>query len=210
MADPPGLEILEASYGNDQHREDVTASVKKLVKDGSLSFTVSAQAFGILDPAPGMSDKVAQVNASINGGAPTLFTAEDNKQLVINAPTIKKDDGPKSAGAQFTGVVWYVLVAFIGTFFVACSYSFGAYGLGSSFLGILFALVVAAITITLGVTQSNAGPFGLLTLVLGAGGLPLSIAFMICVVDPNYINFDWAKKAVEPVVELAADAPSIQ
>lgn len=207
MADPPGLEILEASYGNDQHREDVTASVKKLVKDGSLSSTVSPQALGIIDPAPGIK-KLLQVNASINGGAPTLFTAEDSKQLVINAPTIKKDDGPKSPGAQFTAVVWYVLVTFIGTFFAFCSYSFGAYGLGSSFLGILFALVVAAITITLGVTQSNAGPFGLLTLVLAAGGLPLSIAFMICVVDPNYINFDWAKKAVEPVVE--AVAPSIQ
>lgn len=210
MADPPGLEILEASFGTDQHREDVTKSVKNLVKDGSLSVTVSAQTFGILDPAPGVDskDKIAQVNVSINGGPATLFKQEEGKQIVINAPTIKKDDGPKSAGSQFTAVVWYVLVTFIGTFFTACSYSFGAYGLGSSFLGILFALVVAAISITLGVTQSNAGPFGLLWLVLGAGGLPLSIAFMICLVDPNYINFDWAKKAVEPVVE--AIAPSIE
>jgi len=207
MADPPGLEIIKATYGAEQHSEDVTKAVKGLIKDGSLNITVSPQAFGIIDPAPGIQ-KLLQVNASLNGGAPTLFTAEDSNQLVINAPTIKKDDGPKSAGSQFTAVIWYILVTFIGTFFTACSYSFGAYGLGSSFLGILFALVVAAISLTLGITESNAGPFGLLWLVLGAGGLPLSIAFMICLVDPNYINFDWAKKTIEPVVE--AVAPSIE
>lgn len=207
MADPPGLEILQARYGDSMHGVRVTEEIKKLVKNGALNFTVSAQTLGVLDPAPGIK-KTCQVIVSINGGANTVFTAEDGEQIVINAPTIKKDDGPKSAGSQFTAVIWYILVTFIGTFFTACSYSFGAYGLGSSFLGILFALVVAAISITLGVTQSNAGPFGLLWLVLGAGGVPLSIAFMICLVDPTYINFDWAKKTIEPVVE--AVAPSIE
>jgi hypothetical protein len=207
MADPPpGLEIVKATYGAEQYSEDVTKAVKDLIRDGSLSLTVSPQAFGIIDPAPGIT-KILQVNASLNGAAPTLFSAEDSKQLVINAPTITKDEGPKSVGSQFTAVVWYILVAFIGTFFVVCSYSFGAYGLGSSFLGMLFALVVAIISITLGITQSHSGIAGLIVLVLAAGGLPLSIAFMICLVDPDYINFDWAKKAV---VQAVTDTPPIE
>ena len=210
MADPPpGLEIVKATYGAEQYSEDVTKAVRDLIRDGSLSITVSPQAFGIIDPAPGVK-KILQVNASLNGAAPTLFSAEDSKQLVINAPTIKKDEGPKSAGSQFTAVIWYGLVAFIGTFFVVCSYSFGAYGLGSNFLGMLFALVVAGISISVGISQSNAGIPGLIILVLAAGGLPLSIAYMICLVDPNYINFDWAKKTIEPVVDAVTDTPPIQ
>jgi hypothetical protein len=207
MADPPpGLDIIKATYGAEQHSEDVTKAVKDLIRDGSLSLTVSPQAFGIIDPAPGVK-KLLQVNASLNGAAPTLFSAEDSNQLVINAPTIKKDEGPKSPGSQVTSVVWYILVAFIGTFFIVCSYYFGANGLGSNFVGILFALIVTAITITLGITQSNAGPIGLLWLVLGAGGIQLFIAFIISVFDPNFINFDWAKKTV---VQAVTDTPPIQ
>lgn len=210
MADPPpGLEIVKATYGAEQYSEDVTKAVRDLIRDGSLSITVSPQAFGIIDPAPGVK-KILQVNASLNGAAPTLFSAEDSKQLVINAPTIKKDEGPKSAGSQVIVVIWYGLVAFIGTFFIVSSYRFGTLGLGSSFLGMLFALVVATITVTLGISQSHSGVAGLITLVIGAASIQLFIAFSISMFNPDYINFDWAKKTIEPVVDAVTDTPPIQ
>jgi hypothetical protein len=207
MAEPPkGLEILQASYGTQGATQDVTKETQKLIKDGSLSFTVGAQSFGILDPAPGVK-KTFQANVSLNGAPATLFTKDDGEQMVINAPTVKSEDAPKSPGSQVLGVFWYFLVALIGTFFVFCSYYFGAYGLKSSILGWIFAGVVAIVTITFGVSESTAGPLGLFVFILGVASFQASLVFIICLFNPDWIDFSWSKKVIEPAVE-AVVAPT--
>jgi hypothetical protein len=207
MAEPPkGLEILQASYGTQGATQDVTKETQKLIRDGSLSFTVGAQSFGILDPAPGVK-KTFQANVSLNGAPATLFTKDDGEQMVINAPTVKSEDAPKSPGSQVLGVFWYFLVALIGTFFVFCSYYFGAYGLKSSILGWIFAGVVAIVTITFGVSESTAGPLGLFVFILGVASFQASLVFIICLFNPDWIDFSWSKKVIEPAVE-AVVAPT--
>jgi hypothetical protein len=209
MAEPPkGLEILQASYGTQGATQDVTKETQKLIKDGSLSFTVGAQSFGILDPAPGVK-KTFQANVSLNGAPATLFTKDDGEQMVINAPTVKSEDAPKSPGSQVLGVFWYFLVALIGTFFVCCSYYFGAYGLKSSILGWIFAGVVAIVTITFGVSESTAGPLGLFVFILGVASFQASLVFIICLFNPDWIDFSWSKKVIEPAVEAVVGPTSV-
>ena len=204
MAEPPkGLEILKATYGAEQHSEDVTKAVKDLIKNGSLSLTVSPQAFGIVDPAPGVK-KLLQVNASINGAPPTLFPQEDGKQLVINAPTIKNEEGPKGPADQVSTAIWYSLVALVGTF---SSYYFGTYSLHSKILGIILALAFATASITIGSTQSQVGLAGLLMLILMPLGGMLFLVFVISVINPDWIDFSWSKKVIKPAVE-AVVAPT--
>jgi len=207
MPEPPkGLEILQASYGAQGATQDVTKETQKLIKDGSLSFTVGAQSFGILDPAPGVK-KTFQANVSINGAPATLFTKDDGEQMVINAPTVNPADAPKSAGNQVLSVFWYFLVSLIGSFFVFCSYYFGAYGLKSSGLGWIFAIIVTVVTISFGVTESQAGPFGLFAFILAVAFFQASTVFIICLFNPDWIDFSWSKKVIEPAVE-AVVAPT--
>jgi hypothetical protein len=202
MADKPpkGLEILQASYGVQGSTEDVTKQTQKLVKNGEVNFTVGAQAFGILDPAPGVK-KTFQANVSINGGSPTLFIKDDGQQLVINAPTVQPTEPIKSPGGQALAVVWYVLVSLIGTFFICCSYYFGTYGLGSPILGSVLAMFVTLTTLAFGIGNSAAGPFGLLIFVLAVASIQIGAVFIISLFAPNYIDFTWAQKVAEPIVE---------
>jgi hypothetical protein len=209
MAEPPkGLEVLQASYGAQGATQDVTKETQKLIKNGSLSFTVGAQSFGILDPAPGVK-KTFQANVSINGAPATLFTKDDGEQMVINAPTVKPEDTPKSPGSQVLGVFWYFLVSLIGTFFICCSYYFGAYGLKSSILGWIFAGVVTIATIAFGITESRAGPFGLFVFILGVASFQASTVFIICLFNPDWIDFSWSKKVIEPAVEAVVAPTSV-
>ena len=204
MAEPPkGLEILQASYGAQGATQDVTKETQKLIKDGSLSFTVGAQSFGILDPAPGVK-KTFQANVSINGAPATLFTKDDGEQMVVNAPTVKPEDAPKSPGSQVLGVFWYFLVSLIGTFFIFCSYYFGAYGLKSPVLGWIFAGVVTIATIAFGISESKFGPIGLLIFVIGVASFQASMVFIISLFNPDWIDFSWSKKVIEPAVEAVS------
>jgi hypothetical protein len=204
MAEPPkGLEILQASYGAQGATQDVTKETQKLIKDGSLSFTVSAQSFGILDPAPGVK-KTFQANVSLNGAPATLFTKDDGEQMVVNAPTVKPEDAPKSPGSQVLGVFWYFLVSLIGTFFIFCSYYFGAYGLKSPVLGWIFAGVVTIATIAFGISESKFGPIGLLVFVIGVASFQASMVFIISLFSPDWIDFSWSKKVIEPAVEAVS------
>lgn len=205
MAEPPkGLEILQASYGAQGATQDVTKEVQKLINNGSLSFTVGAQSFGILDPAPGVK-KTFQANISLNGAPATLFTKDDGEQMVVNAPTINPSDAPKSPGNQVLGVFWYFLVSLIGSFFVFCAYYFGTYGLKSSTVGLVFAGIVTVATIAFGVAESAAGPIGLFVFVLGVGLFQATAVFLVCLFNPDWIDFSYAKKQVEQVVEAAPD-----
>jgi hypothetical protein len=207
MAEPPkGLEILQASYGAQGATQDVTKETQKLIKNGSLSFTVGAQSFGILDPAPGVK-KTFQANVSLNGAPATLFTKDDGEQMVVNAPTVKPEDAPKSPGSQVLGVFWYFLVSLIGTFFIFCSYYFGAYGLKSPVLGWIFAGVVTIATIAFGISESKFGPIGLLVFVIGVASFQASMVFIISLFSPDWIDFSWSKKVIKPAVE-AVVAPT--
>jgi hypothetical protein len=200
MAEPPkGLEILQASYGAQGATQDVTKETQKLIKNGSLSFTVDPQSFGILDPAPGVK-KTFQANVSLNGAPATLFTKDHGEQMVINAPTVDPEDAPKSPGNQVLGVFWYFLVSLIGSFFVFSAYSFGAYGLKSSTLGWVFAGIVAAATLSFGIAESSAGPAGLFIFVIGVALFQATTVFVVCLFNPDWIDFSYAKKQVEEVV----------
>jgi len=118
-----GLDIQKASYGVAGNFSEVTQQVKDLVRDGNLSFTVSPQAFAIMDPAPGVK-KTLQVKAAMNGGTPTLFMKDDGEVFSLSAPPIKKDDSPTvmgTAGMAFYGIVATIicLVMYFGTSFFA-------------------------------------------------------------------------------------------
>jgi hypothetical protein len=207
---PVGLEVLQASYGAQGATQDVTKETKKLIRDGSLSFTVGAQSFGILDPAPGVK-KTFQANVSINGAPPTLFTKDDGEQMVVNAPTVKTDDAPKSFGDQLLAVSWYFAVALIGSFFVGCSYSFGTRGLKSSILGWIFAIIVTILTIGLGISNAKSGIFGLIGFVIGISMFQAGVVYFISTYDPNLIDYSYAKKQVEQVAQTVQEAvPTIE
>ena len=49
-----GLKILNATYGVDTNRIDITKEIQQQVQDGELNLTVDSNTFGIVDPAPGV------------------------------------------------------------------------------------------------------------------------------------------------------------
>ena len=206
MAEPPkGLEILKATYGSDQHIEEVTATVKKLVNNGSLSLTVSPQVLGITDPAPGVK-KILQVNASINGAPATLFTAEDTKQLVINAPTVTTDKDKVSPRGDVLNVLFYILSSIIGAYLAWSFYKFGVKGLKSWIVGTVGAFVIVLSTLSFAISGSSFSGGGLITFVLGIAYTQFLIVFLISLFFPDYISFDELNKVTETVTE---ESPSI-
>jgi len=101
----PGLKIIKATYGTPEHLEDVTKVVEKLVSDkGELSFNINPNAFGILDPAPGIK-KTFQANISINGGNPTLMTKDDGEQFTVNVPNLSAPKPDDSAGGAINQIL---------------------------------------------------------------------------------------------------------
>ena len=204
MAETPGLEVLKASYGVQGTFTDVTEETKKLIKDGTLSFTVSPQTLGILDPAPGVK-KTYQVNVSINGAAPTQFTKDDGEQLVINAPTVAKDEKKDTPGDQVLNVVFYTLASVAGAYFAWSFYSFGTKGLKFWIVGVLGALVIVSSTITFAISGSSFSGGGLIAFTLGIAYLQFSAVFLISLFFPDYISFDELNK----VAETVAETPSI-
>ena len=85
-----GLLIIKASYGIEGNFTDVTKEVQGLIKDGNIDIIVSSQTLGILDPAPGVT-KTLQIQYTINGGNKNLQIIEDEKQLKLSIPNIKKE-----------------------------------------------------------------------------------------------------------------------
>jgi len=209
MAEPPkGLEIVKASYGVQGAFTDVTEQTKKLVKDGTLSFTVSPQTLGVLDPAPGVK-KTYQVNVSINGAAPTNLTKDDGEQIVVNAPTVAKEDKKDTPGGQIMNVVFYTLASISGAYFAVSFYNFATNGLKFWILGVLGALSIVSATIAFSIAGSSFSGAGLLAFVTSIGLLQFWVVYLIELVSPNYINFDYAKKVVEPVVQTVTESPTI-
>jgi len=210
MAEPPkGLEVLKASYGVQGTFTDVTEQTKKLVKDGTLSFTVSPQTLGILDPAPGVK-KTYQVNVSLNGAAPTQFTKDDGEQIVINSPTVKTDEKKDTPGGQVLNVVFYTLASVAGAYFAWSFYNFGTKGLKFWIVGVIGALVIVSSTITFAVAGSSFSGAGLFAFVLGIGFVQFWAVYFISLFAPNYIDFSYSKQVVEPVVQAVTEAPAVQ
>lgn len=206
MAETPGLEVLKASYGVQGTFTDVTEETKKLIKDGTLSFTVSPQTLGILDPAPGVK-KTYQVNVSLNGAAPTQFTKDDGEQLVINAPTVTSDEEKDSPGEQVVNVVFYTLASIAGTYFAWSFYSFGTKGLKFWIVGVLGALAIVSSTITFSIAGSSFSGGGLIAFIIGIAYLQFIAVFLISLFFPDYISFDELNKVAEVVPETVTTDP---
>jgi hypothetical protein len=188
-----GLEVLKASYGTSQQMTDVTKEVKKLVRDdGSLSFNVNANSFGVLDPAPGVK-KTFQANISINGGNPTLMIKEDGEQFAVNIPDPTPPKQEDTTGGAISKILWYVLTALIGTYFAISYYIFGTSVVGSSILGIILAVIMASSTLTFALSSSSLGVAALIPFFLGSFIFQLLLVFAASLYDPNWINFDVLK-----------------
>lgn len=189
----PALKIIKATYGTPEHLEDVTKVVDKLVSaKGELSFNVGPNAFGILDPAPGIK-KTFQANISINGGNPTLMTKDDGEQFVVNAPDPSPPKPDNTAGGAINQILWYSLVSLIGTYFAVSYYIVGANLIGSSIVGVILALLMASSTITFALTSSSLGVAGLIPFFLGSFIIQVLVVFAVSLYDPNWLNFDVLK-----------------
>jgi len=201
---PKGLEITKATYGIDQHREDVTKEVQKMIKNDKLDFTVSSNAFGVLDPAPGVK-KTLQALVSINGGSPSEIQKDDGEQFVINAPTVNKEDKTKKDPLnQFLTVANYIFIALIGGAVITCFYRLGSEGMGNWYLGTALGFYALVMIISASATSGGLYTGIIISLVVSFILLVFSIAF----VNPNYIDFSYAKKQVEAVAEAVTAPPS--
>lgn len=189
----PGLKIIKATYGTPEHLEDVTKVVEKLVSDkGELSFNINPNAFGILDPAPGIK-KTFQANISINDGNPTLMTKDDGEQFTVNVPNPSAPKPDDSAGGAINQILWYTLVSLIGTYFAVSYYIVGANLIGSSIIGVILALLMASSTITFAFSSSSLGVAGLIPFFLGSFIIQVILVFTVSLYDPNWLNFDVLK-----------------
>ena len=189
----PGLKIIKATYGTPEHLEDVTKVVEKLVSDkGELSFNINPNAFGILDPAPGIK-KTFQANIAINDGNPTLMTKDDGEQFTVNVPNPSAPKPDDSAGGAINQILWYTLVSLIGTYFAVSYYIVGANLIGSSIIGVILALLMASSTITFALTSSSIGVAGLIPFFLGSFIIQVILVFTVSLYDPNWLNFDVLK-----------------
>ena len=201
---PKGFEIIKATYGVEQHREDVTKEIKKMIKNDKLDFTVSPNAFGILDPAPGVK-KTLQALVSINGGSSTEIQKDDGEQFVINAPTVNKDDTTKKEPInQVISVANYIFIAFIGGALITCFYLLGSQGMGNWYLGVALGFYALLMIISASATSGGLYTGIIISLIISFVMLVFSIAF----VNPSYINFTYAKKQVEQAVEAVTAPPS--
>jgi len=172
---PKGLEITQASYGTENAMQDVTKEARKLIKDDSISFTVSAQSLGILDPAPGVK-KTFQANISINGGPPVLMTKDDKEQFVMSAPTVKTDDKDEKSDLGQAGVtVFYFFIALVGSYLAYSFYQLGSYGFSSGMVGLVLAVLVAGSYLASANSRTSASIAGLLGSTMTALILPVLI-----------------------------------
>jgi hypothetical protein len=175
-----GLEILKATYGVAPNFQDVTEEAKKLIKDGELSFTVSAQELGILDPAPGVT-KTFQAQVVINGGKPTTLSKDDNQVFAISAPPVKDDTKPSHFLNLYTAV-WYGLVAVFTGFFAMSAYKFGVNAFGHGSASTIIGVILA------GIALISFGWFGL-------AAIPI-IVFLVCLYSPDYIDLNYDKNLI--------------
>ena len=142
-----GLKITKASYGVQGNFIDVTKEVQAMIVDGGLSFTVSAQSLGILDPAPGVK-KSFQAQTIINGGTPSILSKEDGEQFAISAPAAKKgSSGPVTGSLSIFGYIFYGIAIFLGIAYVLFTIGSGyqtGLAMGGQIVAVIFAILAPA------------------------------------------------------------------
>jgi hypothetical protein len=188
-----GLSVKKAMYGVEPSWTDVTKETSSLIQDGNLNFTVSPQAFGIIDPAPGVK-KTFQGLISINGGKPSLLTKDDGEVFDLSAPTLNNKDKPNHPGI-LASILFYFLVSILGVYFSYSSYRLVVEGLGwSSLWGYLFATIILGGFISFGAADVRLGVLGLLFSTPSLIFLLLLFVFLILCYDLNYIDFSYLNK----------------
>ena len=190
-----GLLVKQAMYGvGPSSLTDVTSQTESLIRDGNLNFTVSAQAFGIIDPAPGVK-KTFQGLISINGGRPSLLTKDDGEVFDLTAPTINKKEKPNHAGTLGTSI-FYFLISVIGAYFSFSAYKLGVEGLKSQLVGIILGTIVLGGFVSFGAADVGVGIIGLLFSTPFLVSTLLMIVFLLLCYDLNFIDFSYLNPAV--------------
>lgn len=188
MADKE-LIITKAEYGvPGVNMVDVKDKVTSLINDGSLSFTVSPETFGIPDPAPGVI-KTVKIDGTLSKVA-LHVEKNDGEQVSIN-PKVQatKVTGPFE---QIQNSIWYGVVALIGTYMAYSIYYIGSKGIGSYVIGALLAMYVGYLFMRAAFSTSGA-------LVGAVISIPIQIVFWVYLYSllyPNSINFEYG--AVPP------------
>jgi hypothetical protein len=171
-----GLKILNATYGVDTNRIDITKEIQQQVQDGELNLTVDSNTFGIVDPAPGVK-KSLNIQYSVNGGKPINLLKDDGEVVTLSVPT-PKDKKPNHG--QFLAVtIGYFILAF-GTAFLANSiYKLsleGFFGMNYQFVGYILSGIIIASSLGLAFSD-NVGIVGAITSLFGHYIWILSIIF---------------------------------
>jgi len=190
-----GLIVKQAMYGvGPSSWTDVTKQTQSLIQDGNLNFTVSPQAFGIIDPAPGVK-KTFQSLISINGGKPTNLSKDDGEVFDLSAPTldIKKPNHP----GIFATILFYFLVSLAGVYFAYSSYRLVDEGFGwkGSIWGILLGTMIFAGFVSFGAADVQYGVLGLIFSIPSLIFSLLFIVFLVLCYDLNFINFSYLNTA---------------
>jgi hypothetical protein len=187
-----GLQINKASYGvAPSSLVDVTAETAALIKDGNVNFTVSPQAFGVLDPAPGVK-KTFQGSFVINNGRPTILTKDDGEVFDLTAPTLDKKEKLNYAGIFGTSV-FYFLISLSGVYFSYSAYRLVNEGIGSSYqiFGIFLGLMILGSFVSFGAADVQ---YGILGLIISLPSLIFSFLFLVFLIlcyDLDFINFSY-------------------
>ena len=189
-----GLTVKQAMYGvGPSSWTDVTSQTQSLIQDGNLNFTVSAQAFGIIDPAPGVK-KTFQGLISINGGKPSLLTKDDTEVFDLSAPTLEKKEQPNHLSVVGTSI-FYFLASVLGVYFAYSAFLLGEKGVNSYLFGIILGTIILGAYVSFGAADVGLGIFGLL---ISTPSLIFSLLFVVFVVlcyDLNFIDFSYLKTA---------------
>jgi hypothetical protein len=188
-----GLLVKQAMYGvGPSSWTDVTTQTTSLIQDGNLNFTVSPQAFGIIDPAPGVK-KTFQGLISINGGKPSLLTKDDSEVFDLSAPTLDKKEKPNHLKAV-ESVIFYFLVCLAGGYFSYSAYVLGTEGFKSKIAGYILGALVFGGFASFAANDVEYGVFGLIFSTPKLLFLLFFIVFVALCYDINYIDFSYLQK----------------
>jgi len=184
-----GLDVEKASYGAQGNFVDVTDEVRNLAKDGNLGLTVSAQALGVLDPAPGVQ-KTFQVKFTVNGGASSILEKNDGEVVSLNAPPVT-NPGPSTSQSIGTAM-WYFFMAICGSYFGMSAYRLGAEGFKSSIYGYILGAMTAGAFFHIATADVGMGILGLIFALPSILSIMLMSVFFYSLYDPNAIDYSYA------------------
>lgn len=188
-----GLQVNKASYGvAPSSLVDVTSETAALIKDGNLNFTVSPQAFGVLDPAPGVK-KTFQGSFVINNGRPTILLKDDGEVFDLTAPTLKeKKETNHFDVIKNTSVIFGIY--FLGVYFAYSTYRLGSEGITNGYgqiIGSFLALIIFSSFASLGGMYDKLGIFSLIFSIPGLIFPLMMLVFLLLCYNLDYINYSY-------------------